>query len=75
MLTPTGDRFLECADIMSWGRVVRQPQHVARVSFRDELPSLVSEPGWKSKLAIGFASFLWRLLSQQRRGAPRCDGP
>ncbi len=50
---PAGDRFLERADILSWGRVVRQPQHVARPSFRDELPGLVSEPGWKSKLAIG----------------------
>jgi FAD/FMN-containing dehydrogenase len=52
-LTPTSDRFLERAEILSWGRVVRQPQYVARASFRDELPSLVAEPGWNSKLAIG----------------------
>ena len=49
----TGERFLERTDVFSWGRVVRQPQHVARPSFRDELPSLVVEPGWKSKLTIG----------------------
>jgi FAD/FMN-containing dehydrogenase len=49
----TGERFLERTDVLSWGRVVRQPQHVARPSFRDELPSLVVEPGWKSKLTIG----------------------
>jgi FAD/FMN-containing dehydrogenase len=53
MPTPTGDRFLERDDILSWGRVVRQPQHVARPSFLDELPSLVAEPGWNSKLAVG----------------------
>jgi FAD/FMN-containing dehydrogenase len=50
---PTHDRFLERADILSWGRVVRRPQRVARPGFRDELPRLISEPGWKSKLAIG----------------------
>lgn len=50
---PAGGRFAEHADILSWGRVVRRPQHVARPHFRDELPALVSEPGWESKLAIG----------------------
>jgi FAD/FMN-containing dehydrogenase len=53
MPTSTGDRFLERDDILSWGRVVRQPQHVARPSFLDELPSLVAEAGWNSKLAVG----------------------
>jgi FAD/FMN-containing dehydrogenase len=51
--SPTEERFLERADILSWGRVIRRPQRVARPSFRDELPGLISDPEWKSKLAIG----------------------
>ena len=50
---PPGGRYLKRDDVLSWGRVVRQPQFVARPHFRDELPELFSEPGWASKLAIG----------------------
>lgn len=45
--------FVQRADVLSWGRVVRQPQHVARPRFRNELPGLVGDPGHASRLAIG----------------------
>ena len=51
-MSPRGP-YLKRDDVLSWGRVVRQPQFVARPHFRDELPELISEPGWASKLAIG----------------------
>ena len=50
---PPSGRYLKRGDVLSWGRVGRQPQYVARPNFRDELPKLISEPGWESKLAIG----------------------
>jgi FAD/FMN-containing dehydrogenase len=45
--------FVERTDIVSWGRVVRETQRVARPQFRDELPRLLSDPSWDSKLAVG----------------------
>ena len=53
MLQPPGGRFVERDDVLSWGRVVREPQRIAKAHFRDELPQLISEPRWQSKLAIG----------------------
>jgi FAD/FMN-containing dehydrogenase len=53
MTQPLGERFVERADVLSWGRVVRQPQRVAKPFFRDELPQLIADPRWESKLAIG----------------------
>jgi FAD/FMN-containing dehydrogenase len=50
---PSDERFVERADVLSWGRVVRQPQYVARPHFRDELSRLIGEPTPASKLAIG----------------------
>ena len=41
------------SDILSWGRVDRRRQYVAKPHFRDELPELIAEPKWKDKLAIG----------------------
>ena len=38
---------------MSWGRVSRGVQRVARPGFRDELPGLASRAGDESLLAIG----------------------
>lgn len=46
-------QFVERADLLSWGRVVRERQFVARAQFRDELARIIAEPGWNSKLAIG----------------------
>ena len=46
-------RFVERADVLSWGRVVRQPQRIARPAFRDELSRLIADPKWESTLAIG----------------------
>jgi L-gulonolactone oxidase len=46
-------RFVERTDVVSWGRVVREPQRVARPQFLDELPGLLSAPVWGSKLALG----------------------
>jgi FAD/FMN-containing dehydrogenase len=45
--------FLERDDVLSWGRVVRQKQYVARPNFRDQLPRLIVAPERKSKLATG----------------------
>lgn len=45
--------FVQRTDVLSWGRVVRQPQFVARPHFRDELPGLVGGTGYKSRLAVG----------------------
>jgi FAD/FMN-containing dehydrogenase len=46
-------RFVARDDALSWGRVTRKSQHVARPRFRAELPSLVSEESAASKLPIG----------------------
>jgi L-gulonolactone oxidase len=40
-------------DILSWGRVTREPQRLVRPRFSDELPDLVRDVGAASKLAIG----------------------
>ena len=53
MLNPPETQFVERPDVLSWGRVVRQPQHVAQPHFRDELSRLIAEPTWNSKLAVG----------------------
>src|ERR1700730_17176360 len=53
MTQPLEERFVERADVLSWGRVVRQLQRVAKPFFRDELPQLIADPRWESKLAIG----------------------
>jgi hypothetical protein len=45
--------FLESDDVLSWGRVVREKHYLARPQFRDEIPELLTAPGWESKLAIG----------------------
>jgi FAD/FMN-containing dehydrogenase len=50
---PPSGRYQRRGDVLSWGRVVRRPQFVARPQFRDELPELISELGFESKLAIG----------------------
>ena len=42
MTQPFGERFVERADVLSWGRVIRQPQRVAKPFFRDELPQLIN---------------------------------
>jgi FAD/FMN-containing dehydrogenase len=46
-------RFVARADVLSWGRVTRTPQRVARPRFRAELPSLIREESASSKLPIG----------------------
>jgi FAD/FMN-containing dehydrogenase len=53
MPEPSEGQFVERADVLSWGRVVRRPQRVAKPPFRDELSQLIADPRWKSKLAIG----------------------
>ena len=53
MSQPSEGRFVERADVLSWGRVVRRPQRVATPPFRDELSPLIADPRWESKLAIG----------------------
>jgi L-gulonolactone oxidase len=53
MRMPLEGRFVERADVLSWGRVVRAPQYVARPHFRDELAQLLAQPTGDSKLAIG----------------------
>ncbi len=45
--------FVGDSDVLSWGRVTREPQRVARPRFRDELPSLIGDEGAASKLAVG----------------------
>jgi L-gulonolactone oxidase len=50
---PSISPFVERTDILSWGRVARRPQRMARPRFRDELPSLVGDAGAASKLPIG----------------------
>jgi len=45
--------FVGHSDVLSWGRVTREPQRVARPRFRDELPSLTGDGGIPSKLAVG----------------------
>lgn len=46
-------QFVERLDVVSWGRVVRRPQRVARPFFRDELSKMIGEPAGETKLAIG----------------------
>jgi FAD/FMN-containing dehydrogenase len=45
--------FVVRNDILSWGRVTREPQRVGRPRFSDELPDLVRDVGAASKLAVG----------------------
>ena len=45
--------FVERSDVVSWGRVSRGVQRVARPGFRDELSGLPSHAGDESLLAIG----------------------
>jgi FAD/FMN-containing dehydrogenase len=45
--------FLERSDVVSWGRVSRGVQRVARPGFRDELSGLSNHAGDESLLAIG----------------------
>ncbi|MGO9417861.1 hypothetical protein [Roseiarcus sp.] len=45
--------FRERTDVLSWGRVVRQPQLVANPRFADELPALVLDSGSRSRLTVG----------------------
>jgi FAD/FMN-containing dehydrogenase len=45
--------FVRRNDALSWGRVVRRPQHVASPRFRDELPRMLSLPPSGSVLPIG----------------------
>jgi FAD/FMN-containing dehydrogenase len=45
--------FVGHADVLSWGRVTREPQRVVRPRFRDELPDLIGNKGAASKLAVG----------------------
>jgi FAD/FMN-containing dehydrogenase len=46
-------QFVERTDVVSWGRVVRERQRVARPQFRDQIPSLLSDPSRNHKLAVG----------------------
>jgi L-gulonolactone oxidase len=46
--------FVARTDMLSWGRITREPQLVARPCFRDELPGLIADVDCASKLAIGF---------------------
>jgi L-gulonolactone oxidase len=45
--------FVERSDVVSWGRVSRAVQHVARPGFRDELSGLLADAGDRRLLAIG----------------------
>ena len=45
--------YRERTDVLSWGKVVRQPQLVASPRFADELPALILDSGSKTKLAVG----------------------
>ena len=53
MPQPTDGPFVVRDDVLSWGRVVRQPQRVAKPHFRDELSRLIAEAPLTSKLAVG----------------------
>ncbi len=52
--------FVERNDIVSWGRVSRGVQRVARPGFRDELPGLLRGAGQKSRLESRLAIGLRR---------------
>jgi FAD/FMN-containing dehydrogenase len=45
--------FIARNDMLSWGRVHRQPQQTAAPHFRDELPALLDDRASCSRLAIG----------------------
>lgn len=45
--------FIEDPNILSWGRVLRQPQQVARPAFTDQLDQLTTGNRLQSLLAIG----------------------
>jgi hypothetical protein len=45
--------FREHADVLPWGRVIREPQLVANPRFVDGLPALVLASGSRTKLAFG----------------------
>ena len=49
----TSSSFTARKNVLSWGRVQRQPQHVAVPRFREELVHLVADDNWNSRLAIG----------------------
>ena len=45
--------FVLRTDIESWGRIVREPQRVAKPLFRDDLPGLAKASADSSLLAVG----------------------
>jgi FAD/FMN-containing dehydrogenase len=53
MSTSLALSYRERTDVVSWGRVVRQPQLVASPRFADEVPALLRDTRSKTKLAVG----------------------
>src|ERR1700685_1888564 len=53
MSTSLALSYRERTDVVSWGRVVRQPQLVASPRFADEVPALRRDTRSKTKLAVG----------------------
>jgi FAD/FMN-containing dehydrogenase len=53
MAAAAPSRFVERADIVSWGRVDRRLQYWARAQSRNELGELIRDPARPDKLAIG----------------------
>jgi FAD/FMN-containing dehydrogenase len=50
-VSPTS--FAKSDDVRSWGRVTQEPQQVAYPSFRDQLPALLEDRRFASKLPVG----------------------
>ena len=71
MSTSIALSYRERTDVLSWGRVVRQPQLVANPRFADELPALLLDGRSKSKLAVGLRRSYGRFLPQRRRRVDR----
>lgn len=50
-MSPTS--FLKSDGVRSWGRVTQEPQQVAYPSFHDQLPALLEDRRFSSKLPVG----------------------
>ena len=73
MLQPPGGRFVERDDVLSWGRVVREPQRVAKPHFRDELSATDRRAELAKQTGDRLAAFIRRFLPERGRGAHRRD--
>ena len=59
--------FVARTDVLSSGRVTREPQRVARPRFRNELPALVGD-FWRRREIANWLAAIRRRLSPQWRG-------